>query len=739
MATGAEEHLFEKLRIDTSTPKPVVSPFHSLTDKKQHYIDECTNGAVGVTSQGSLLTSSISKYPAFDSTNRPAAVAQDVLPPSDNLFQKHEDRHGIEATEADATVPAGSSSYALPVNAPTRRRGASVSFDPLKTFDDGHQASLEESLSEAGGTVAIPCNRRIDDALPSRSSSESEKVRVNPFTGEVLTRRKPRRAVRIEESNQPLSYEATESSIRDAEYNVYSEPTSLNSRLLELSIADQTSLAFGDGGSFVESPLPVSSPISLSYQGESTTAWHDSRTLSGRPVFNRANTLSGSGSLRRANRKSSARSAPSTTSPAGAFLSQWAREEAISTAQPDDEGQEIGDHSEYIIGRQIGYGGFSVVKEAFTIEDGAKVRKAVKIVRKHVSGATELENEKLQADFEHEVGIWRFLRHRYVLPLLAVYDSPFATFCITQYNEGGTLFDLVKNARKQADSRPNNGNGISISNIYENNDTNASKSRGIPQHLARRYSYQLASALRYLHEDVHVVHRDVKLENCLLDMSGPEADMEGGNVLLCDFGMADFVNNESRPSPPLSPSPSPSPLSPLEAASVPPYAEISRVPDPDYHLRQREAHQHSSTFPIAAVAPAGQSRMRKSAMSASTAPASVAGSLAYVSPESLSCPRPLFWPVVDVWAYGVVTHALLIGSLPFAHAFEPKLFTMIRKGEWDEEALRVAGIEDVAVDVLRGCLETDTEQRWTIGEVLEACWFDGCKEMLGDISGLGAW
>jgi len=60
-------------------------------------------------------------------------------------------------------------------------------------------------------------------------------------------------------------------------------------------------------------------------------------------------------------------------SPASAFLSQWGREEAASIVEPDDEGQESGDHSGYIIGRQIGFGGFSVVKEVFTIEHGEEV------------------------------------------------------------------------------------------------------------------------------------------------------------------------------------------------------------------------------------------------------------------------------------------------------------------------------------------------------------------------------
>ncbi|KAK5277313.1 hypothetical protein LTR16_009942, partial [Cryomyces antarcticus] len=129
-------------------------------------------------------------------------------------------------------------------------------------------------------------------------------------------------------------------------------------------------------------------------------------------------------------------------SPASAFLSQWGKEEAAAMIEPDDEGQEIGDHSGYIIGRQIGYGGFSVVKEVYTIENNEKVRRAVKIVRKQVSAKSEHENDKLQAHFEHEVSIWRFLKHRHILPLIAVYDSPFATFCITNLNTGGTLFDL---------------------------------------------------------------------------------------------------------------------------------------------------------------------------------------------------------------------------------------------------------------------------------------------------------
>ena len=747
MAAGEELPTFEKLRIDNSTPKSVVSPFHSIKDKDYDYEGGTTLVAPALASHDSLLTSSIVSQPErelnFTDSHTPGGTQI--------LYGTQYDQKFIAKDALDDAAIAVSLYNDSRTAPPVRKRNTSVSFDPKKTLDNGHQLSLEEPLPRPiqidipAYTSAKPCSvEENENAISVRASSETGKIKVNPFTGEVLAPRRQRRHGRLKENNQ-LHYQ-NEQNYNGADHRVqgHDPPASLPSGLTRLVI-DETSTFFGNAENFVASPPQATSPLHLSYQGESANVWPFSRDFSVQSVPQRSGTLSSSGSLRRNARKASARSAPSTMSPAGAFLSQWVKDEPGVVAQPDDEGQEIGDHSEYIIGRQIGYGGFSVVKEAFTIEGDIKIRRAVKIVRKYVNGKSEFENEKLQAEFEHEVSIWRFLRHRYILPLIAVYDSPFATFCITQYIAGGTLFDLVRDARKSG------GASSSLSGMYENNDSSILKCRGIPGHLARRYAYQLASALRYLHEDVHVVHRDIKLENCLLDMTGPEADAEGGNVLLCDFGMADFVNNDSRPSPPLSPSPTTSlPPSPREATSIPPYADISAMhnqSDPvqrkenvhphlhDSHEKQQQ-QQHSNTFPTAAP---HRPCYRPGHGSFSTSASVVVGSLAYASPESISCPRPIFWPVVDIWAYGVVTHALLVGSLPFAHAFEPKLLTMILKGDWDEEALRVAKIDDMAVEVLRGCLQTDAEQRWTIREVLEAFWFDGCKEMLNDFEGVGAW
>jgi serine/threonine protein kinase len=339
-------------------------------------------------------------------------------------------------------------------------------------------------------------------------------------------------------------------------------------------------------------------------------------------------------------------------SPAASFLSRYKiSDRPLKPTEPDDEGQGIGYHGEYIIGKQIGFGGFSVVKEVTTIEDNSRVVHAVKIVRKQLKDKSEMENEQIQTQFDHEVEIWRFLRHPYILPLLRVYNTEFATFCITRLNKGGTLFDLVRETRRK-------------------------KRKGIALPLAKRYTYQLASAMRYLHNDVMIVHRDIKLENCLVDMTVPNADTDGGDLLLCDFGMADFIISD-----------------------------------------QRDGPEPHSVGDNQNIGPADTST-------------SVAGSLQYAAPELFNTPTPLFSPAADIWAFGVVIFALLTAQLPFNEGLDAKTSVKIQRGDWDVELVRGSealqdGAEDALV-LLRGCLEMRPEKRWTINEVLNCKWLQGC-------------
>lgn len=411
------------------------------------------------------------------------------------------------------------------------------------------------------------------------------------------------------------------------------------------------------------SPVSTFSPFHHPVSLEESSAWPNPRRQAS---SSRAKSYTFDRKLSMRSTRSRRSTSASQTSPATAFLSRFAPKASEELPpEPDSEGQEVG---EYVLGREIGFGGFSLVREAYTIEGDERVLRAVKIVRRHIPNKEEAENEQFQAEFEREVRLWRCLGHRHILPLIAVYNTPFATFCFTKLNTGGTLFDLVRKNRK-----------------------------GLSSDLARRYAYQLASALRYLHEDMRIVHRDIKLENCLLDLSAPNAEEAGGDLLLCDFGLAEFISRTPRRS------------SPCPSSDTTPYG----TPPTHDHGHNPKHHIGPSQFST-----------------------SVAGSLQYAAPEVLLSPSGLLSTAVDIWAFGVVIYALLVGDLPFQHSFQPKVQMMILSGEWDLQALRTAkgvteqGREDQVEEVMTGCLCMNSEERWTVSKVLGCLWLAGCQEVV---------
>ncbi|GAB5592866.1 hypothetical protein Unana1_07766 [Umbelopsis nana] len=196
-------------------------------------------------------------------------------------------------------------------------------------------------------------------------------------------------------------------------------------------------------------------------------------------------------------------------SPAASFLSSFA-----SPAEPTYEfdGDEIGD---YVLGKTIGHGGFSTVREGFRISDGKKV--AIKVTNKTVE-VDERENHRVQMRLEREITIWKSLEHPNIVQYLDALETDYATYVVSEYCPNGTLLDLL---------------------------IRANASHTLTEDMARPLIIQLCSALTYLHEKVKVCHKDLKLENILFD--------ELGNLKLCDFGLSEYQNpthaNQSPSSP----------------------------------------------------------------------------------------------------------------------------------------------------------------------------------------------
>ncbi|XP_030626311.1 MAP/microtubule affinity-regulating kinase 3 isoform X8 [Chanos chanos] len=159
-----------------------------------------------------------------------------------------------------------------------------------------------------------------------------------------------------------------------------------------------------------------------------------------------------------------------------------------SIASCADEQPHIGN---YRLLKTIGKGNFAKVKLARHILTGREV--AIKIIDK-----TQLNPTSLQKLFR-EVRIMKILNHPNIVKLFEVIETEKTLYLVMEYASGGEVFDyLVAHGRMKEKE-------------------------------ARAKFRQIVSAVQYCHQK-HIVHRDLKAENLLLD-----ADM---NIKIADFGFS---------------------------------------------------------------------------------------------------------------------------------------------------------------------------------------------------------
>jgi serine/threonine protein kinase len=591
--------------------------------------------------------------------------------PTFSLGEDNDSTYGEEAIDganepsalADDDLVSSSGTEFAELREQFHRRGTAIAFTPTVRLDDGNQHDMGSPLPRgltSNNTAQDVKSQPLEIPMKQRPRrySDAERGNYDPITGAPYdNHRHDLHSYHRGEMRHPLLQSTVDELAKEtSRLNVAGHIPSLTSETTASPVLEEirTPVTGTEIRQLVSSPLEISPRLG-------------SEMPSRRSVSQRS-----FGSLGSVGRRHTIKSAGSSlSSPARSYLSQWRSASQVREPDPDDEGQEIGDSNGpiYIIGRKIGFGGFSVVREATTLEGEKRVVRAVKIVRKHIKDISDTENEKVQQDFDREVDVWRYLRHKYILPLIAAYSTEFATFCITRLNRDGTLFDLVRARRRGPQTE-----------------------WGLPSHLGKRYIYQLGSAIRYLHEDAHVVHRDIKPENCLLDMSAPDAEIVGGNILLCDFGMADWISNEGRSS-----------------------------SNGSYDHHQHHHHNTNADSPGGNVGPSQTST-------------AVDGSLEYVAPEMLAAGHPLYSTAADIWAYGCVMYTLLTGERPFTHEFAPRLAMMISRGSYDHVKLENApAVQEHgghgAIHLIEGCLELDPGQRMEIAQALDSEWLYGVQAL----------
>ena len=303
-----------------------------------------------------------------------------------------------------------------------------------------------------------------------------------------------------------------------------------------------------------------------------------------------------------------------SSSPAAMFLSSFT---TSPPPLPDDDSHVI---SGYTLGDIIGYGSTSIIRRASSVSGDVVAVKIIYRADLVRSGNAPQARKRLQ----HEASVWASLSHEHILPLFSAVYTSRADYFVTLYCPAGSLYDILKR-----DGTP-----------------------ALLQDDVGTMFRQVVRGLRYLHETSLLVHRDMKLENVLVD--------EMGMCRIADFGMSRNIDSDGSDDEDY-----PDQLNMFTPSVQRAFSLSAKRQLGNFHTNHLPRHRNStsSNQPIHRFQP---------------------GSLPYAAPELLlpQTSDALYpHPRQDIWALGVMLYTLLTGRLPFADSFEPRLQIKILKGD----------------------------------------------------------
>ncbi|CAC5396841.1 CBL-interacting protein kinase 23,CBL-interacting serine/threonine-protein kinase 24,CBL-interacting protein kinase 31,Probable serine/threonine-protein kinase DDB_G0277165,SNF1-related protein kinase catalytic subunit alpha KIN12,Probable serine/threonine-protein kinase MARK-C,CBL-interacting serine/threonine-protein kinase 26,Serine/threonine-protein kinase BRSK2,Hormonally up-regulated neu tumor-associated kinase homolog B,Sucrose non-fermenting protein kinase 1,Hormonally up-regulated neu tumor-associa len=144
---------------------------------------------------------------------------------------------------------------------------------------------------------------------------------------------------------------------------------------------------------------------------------------------------------------------------------------------PTDKKKKVGS---YILGRTIGEGSFAKVRQGFHII--AKEKVAVKVVPKKAL----LAKESVRRNVRREAIVLQKIQHPNIVRMYEVMETENGYYLVLESVEGGEFIKYL------------------------------CIKKFLPEFECRKFARQLVSAVDHLHRS-NIVHRDLKLENFLLD------------------------------------------------------------------------------------------------------------------------------------------------------------------------------------------------------------------------------
>ncbi|KAK9228239.1 hypothetical protein WN944_021188 [Citrus x changshan-huyou] len=282
------------------------------------------------------------------------------------------------------------------------------------------------------------------------------------------------------------------------------------------------------------------------------------------------------------------------------------------------------DSDRYDFVRDIGSGNFGVAR--LMRDKVTKELVAVKYIER---------GDKIDENVQREIINHRSLRHPNIVRFKEVILTPTHLAIVMEYASGGELFERICNAGRFSEDE------------------------------ARFFFQQLISGVSYCHA-MQVCHRDLKLENTLLDGS------PAPRLKICDFGYSKLLELYFHSAP--------------KGAALLVHGTVSSV-------------LHSQ-------------------------PKSTVGTPAYIAPEVL-LRHEYDGKIADVWSCGVTLYVMLVGGYPFEDPDEPKDFrkTIQRILSVQYSVPDTIPISQECRDLISRIFVADPAARITIPEIMKHQWF----------------
>lgn len=146
----------------------------------------------------------------------------------------------------------------------------------------------------------------------------------------------------------------------------------------------------------------------------------------------------------------------------------------------------------------LGRGTYGKVRKAIERHSGREV--AIKSIRKE-----KIKDEQDMVHIRREIEIMSSLRHPHIISIYEVFENKDKIVIVMEYASKGELYDYISERRR------------------------------LTERETRHFFRQIVSAVHYCHKN-GVVHRDLKLENVLLD--------ENCNIKIADFGLSNLYHKD---------------------------------------------------------------------------------------------------------------------------------------------------------------------------------------------------